>query len=136
MRLIEGAPATYTLRGQQFELGGPCYECDSTGERFVTDEQEFAVQQQLHQHWRVRNGLAPEALRARRQALGLSKREAAALLGLSRARYRAYERTPRLPSAAHARLLALLLSEAGVATLLAAAGEALPPALHQKLGGR
>lgn len=133
MRLVAGEPATYTLRGEQFEVAGPAWECDATGERFVTDEQDHQMHERLHQLWRARHGLSREALRERRKALGLRKREAATLLGLGRTRYHAYERTHRLPSLAHGRLLALLLSETGVAALLAAGGEALPPALHQKL---
>lgn len=136
MRLIAGEPATYTLRGEQFEVDGPCYECGETGERFVTDEQDHQMHERLHQLWRERHGLGRAALQARRQALGLRPGEVAALLGLGKRQYRAFEATDKLPTAATARLLSLLLSAQGVAALLAAAGDTLPLALRQKLGSQ
>lgn len=136
MRLVASEPATYTLRGEQFAVEGPTWECDETGERFVTDEQDHQMHERLHQLWRERQGLGRAALRARRQALGLRTAEAAALLGLRKRQYRAFEATDQLPPKPVARLLQLLLSDAGVAALLAAAGPTLPPALRQKLGGQ
>lgn len=128
MRLVAGQPATYTLRGLPVEVAGPCYECDATGERFTTEEQDHQMLAQLHRRWREHHGLDRAALLARRQALGLTEAEAAALLGLRPGRYRAFEQTDRLPSKAVARLLRLLLSAQGVAALQEAAAALRPPA--------
>ena len=54
MRLVEGEPATYYLRGQPFEVDGPTWECPDTGKRHTTPEQDGGFLRHLHQLWRTR----------------------------------------------------------------------------------
>lgn len=133
MRLVEGAVATYTLRGEQFQAGGPAWECPDTGERFTTDAQDMAVVEVLHQAWRHAHGIEQEQLRLRRKALGLSAAQASALLGLGTNQYRTYEQTNKLPSKSNATLLKLLLTREGVAALLHANEAALTAPARRKL---
>ena len=135
MRLVEGGTHAYTLRGEQFQVGGPAWECADTGERFTTNEQDHDLLERLHQAWRARHGLGRDTLRQRRESLGLSIADAATLLGFSARQYRAYEQTDQLPAKPHALLLKLLLDEAGLAALVRLAGPALSAEARSKLPG-
>ena len=133
MRLVEGAPATYTLRGEQFRVGGPAWECPAAGERYTTNDQDFDVVGRLHHAWRERHGIAPAALQRRGKALGLSDAQASALLGFGVNQYRTYKTTDKLPSKSNARLLQMLCDERALPALLEAAGDALTAATRRKL---
>jgi putative zinc finger/helix-turn-helix YgiT family protein len=133
MREVEGDSATYTLRGQEFQVSGPAWECPDTGTRYFTPEQGNILMARLHHAWRERHGIAKEALRARRKALGLSAAQASALLGLGINQYRTYENTDKLPSKSNALLLRLLTDDRALPVLLDAAGDTLTPATRRKL---
>lgn len=133
MREVEGDSATYTLRGQEFQVSGPAWECPDTGTRYITPEQGNILMARLHNAWRERHSIAKEALRTRRKALGLSAAQASALLGLGINQYRTYENTDKLPSKSNALLLRLLTDDRALPVLLDAAGDVLTPATRRKL---
>ena len=133
MREVESEARSYSLRGEQFTISSPVWECPDTGERFFTPEQGDVFLALVHHAWRERQGIAKEALRTRRKALGLSAAQASALLGLGINQYRTYENTDKLPSKSNALLLRLLTDDRALPVLLDAAGDALTPATRRKL---
>lgn len=136
MREVEGDSTTYTLRGQEFSLSSPAWECPDTGERYFTPEQGNVFLARLHRAWRERNGIAKEALKQRRHMLGLSAAQASALLGFGINQYRTYENTDKLPSKSNAVLLKLLLDDQAIASLIQAAGSALTNSTLRHLHAR
>lgn len=133
MREVMGGAATYTLRGQEFQVSGPAWECPDTGERYFTPEQGNVVLARLHQAWREQHGISQQALRQRGQALGLSDAQASALLGFGINQYRTYKSTDKLPSKSNARLLQMLCDDRALVALIEAAGSALTAATKRKL---
>lgn len=133
MREVESEARSYSLRGEQFTISSPVWECPDTGERFFTPEQGDVFLALVHHAWRERQGIAKEALRTRRKALGLSAAQASALLGLGINQYRTYEKTDKLPSKSNALLLRLLTDDRALPVLLDAVGDALIPATRRKL---
>lgn len=133
MREVENEAGLYTLRGEQFMVGGPAWQCLDTGKEYFTPEQGNVFLARLHHAWRERHGIAKEALQTRRKALGLSAAQASALLGLGINQYRTYENTDKLPSKSNALLLRLLTDDRALPVLLDAAGDALTPATRRKL---
>jgi putative zinc finger/helix-turn-helix YgiT family protein len=130
---VEGEARTYTLRGQQFQISSPAWQCPDTGERYNSPEQGDIFLVRLHRAWRERNGIDKDALRQRRKALGLSAAQMSALLGFGVNQYRTYEKTDKLPSKSNAVLLRLLLSDKGLASLLAVAPESLSANTRRKV---
>jgi hypothetical protein len=133
MRLVEGEAVTYTLRGEQFQVRGPAWQCPDTGERYLGPEHLDEVFARLHHAWRERHGIAKEDLQRRAQALGLSDAQASALLGFGVNQYRTYKTTDKLPSKSNARLLQLLCDDRALPALLEAAGPALNKTTRRKL---
>lgn len=133
MREVENEAGLYTLRGEQFMVGGPAWQCLDTGKEYFTPEQGNIFLARLHHAWRERHSIGKEALRTRRKALGLSAAQASALLGLGINQYRTYENTNKLPSKSNALLLRLLTDDRALPVLLDAAGNALTPATRRKL---
>lgn len=133
MHEVESPPRPYNFRGETFEVGGPAWECPGTGERYFTPEQGDVFLARVHAAWRAGHGIGKEALRQRRQALGLSAAQASALLGFGVNQYRTYENTDKLPSKSNARLLRLLLDDRALPALAEAAGLALTAATRRKV---
>ena len=133
MNLVETEPALHTLRGEQFWVSGPAWECPDTGERYHTPEQGNVLLARLYHAWRERHGIAPESLRQRVAALGLSDAQASALLGFGINQYRTYKNTDKLPSKSNARLLQMLADNRALPALIEAAGPALTPAARRRL---
>jgi len=133
MREVEGDVATYTLRGQEFQVSGPAWQCPDTGERYFTPEQGNVLLARLHHAWRARHGISQQALRQRGQALGLSDAQASALLGFGINQYRTYKNTDKLPSKSNARLLQMLCDDRALVALMEAAGSTLTAATKRKL---
>ncbi len=134
MRLVENEPAPYTLRGEEFAVGGPTWECPDTGERYLSPEQVDEFFRLVHAAWRARHGIGKDALRQRRKALGLSAAQSSALLGFGVNQYRTYENTDKLPSKSNAVLLKLWLDDDALAALLEAAEGTLTKVTRGKLG--
>jgi putative zinc finger/helix-turn-helix YgiT family protein len=82
----------YTMRGQEFEVTAPCYQCVDSGEQFTTDEQDEVFLREQERIYRQRNSLPTAAqLKERREYLGLSANEASRLLGFGINQFRQYE---------------------------------------------
>ena len=133
MREVENEPMPYTLRGEQFTVGGPAWQCIDTGKEYFTPEQGDVFMARLHHAWRQRQGIAKEALQQRGKALGLSDAQVSALLGFGVNQYRTYKTTDKLPSKSNARLLQMLCDDRALLALIEAAGPALKPATRSKL---
>lgn len=133
MHEVAGDAATYTLRGQEFRVSGPAWECPDTHTRYVTPEQANVALARLHHAWRAQRGIAKEDLQRRAKVLGLSDKQASALLGFGVNQYRTYKTTDKLPSQSNARLLQLLCDDRALPALLEAAGPALNKITRRKL---
>ena len=135
MRLVAGAPTSYTFRKVALIASGPIWECPDTKQRYNTPEQVNAVLAQVHRLWREHLGIGRVTLQQRRLALGLSAAQASALLGFGINQYSTYEQTDKVPSKSNTVLLQLLMTDQGVAALVEAeaTGQALKPAARRRL---
>lgn len=123
----------FEMRGQTLQVTFPVYRCVQSEQEFTTDEQDEAFLAKLEQKWREHNHVPSAAqLTARREALGLSAREASRLLGFGVNQFRQYE-SSELPSESNALLLRLFCDERVLNSLLQARLAALPSKTVRKL---
>ncbi|WP_190924298.1 type II TA system antitoxin MqsA family protein [Hymenobacter armeniacus] len=123
----------FEMRGQQIQVTVPVFRCIETGEQFTTDEQDELFLELLEQKWREHNHVpTAEQLTARREALGLSAREASRLLGFGVNQFRQYE-SGELPSESNALLLGMFCDHSMLGKLLQMRLAALPSKTVRKL---
>lgn len=123
----------YEMRGQQFTVNVQLYRCVDTGELFTTGEQGEDFLTELHRQYRERNRLPSAAtLKARREELHLSAREAARFLGFGINQFSQYE-AGELPSESNMLLLQLFCDPHALRSLVEARLTNLPERTLRKL---
>lgn len=123
----------FEMRGQTLQVTFPVYRCVQSEQEFTTDEQDEIFLAKLELKWREHNHVPSAAqLTTRREALGLSAREASRLLGFGVNQFRQYE-SGELPSESNALLLRLFCDERVLNSLLQARLAALPSKTVRKL---
>ncbi|TXK47404.1 hypothetical protein FVR03_09390 [Pontibacter qinzhouensis] len=110
---------TIPFRGEDFEIEVVSYICNETGEKFGDIEMTTNVVEELLKKWRERYKVpSPEELVDVRIRLKLSQKGMSKLLGLGVNQYRYYE-NGELPKPSHQLLLRLVVSDAGLAQIIA-----------------
>lgn len=123
----------YTMRGQEFEVTAPCYQCVDSGEQFTTDEQDEIFMREQERIYRQRNNFPTAAqLKERRVYLGLSANEASRLLGFGINQFRRYE-AGDLPSESNTILLQEFCDDFDLSRLLEKRLMSLPQRTIDKL---
>lgn len=108
----QDVPETVSVRGEDFEVRSAAWRCRSCGE--VLDGKDDPLELAYDQY-RSRHGIpGATAIRQRREALGLTQKELGDLLGWGSVTLSRYE-NGALPSEAHGRSLAQVMSAAGLA---------------------
>lgn len=110
---------TIPFKGEEFEIEVTSFICNDTKEKFGDAEMTTKVVEQLLKKWRERHKVpTPEQLIEVRTRLGLSQKGMSKLLGLGINQYRYYE-NGELPKPSHQLLLRLVVSDAGLAQIIA-----------------
>ncbi|RZK31696.1 MAG: hypothetical protein EOO61_17730, partial [Hymenobacter sp.] len=123
----------YEMRGQQITINVPTYRCVDTGELFSTGEQDEFFLAELHRQYRERNNVpTPSALKARREELGISAREASQLLGFGINQFSLYE-AGEMPTSANTTLLRLFCNPQLLRGIVESQMYVLPKKLLSKL---
>ncbi len=124
---------TIPFRGEEFEIEVKSYLCEDTGEKFGDAEMTDSVVEELLSKWRERHQVpSPQQLTEVRERLKLSQNSMSKLLGLGINQYRYYE-NGELPKPSHRLLLRLLVSDAGLAQIIAHQKHIVAPKLLKAL---
>ena len=98
--------SSMTYRKETYHFVKHFYECDESGERFTTGEQDELSLNQVYNQYRVKYGIPfPDEIKAIRLSYGLSAAKMSAILGLGDNQYRLYEGGD-MPSETNGKLLA------------------------------
>ncbi|MBO3272018.1 type II TA system antitoxin MqsA family protein [Hymenobacter defluvii] len=127
---------TQAFRKEEFHYCYHYYECDETGERFVTPELANLNTAQIYNQYRSKHRfLFPDQIKALREQYELTAARMSLVLDLGANQYRHYE-DGEMPSASNANLLRLASDPAAFRRLVDAHQADLRPTEYQKLCSR
>ncbi|OGX82710.1 hypothetical protein BEN47_18295 [Hymenobacter lapidarius] len=134
--ILRWEPDTQLFRKEPYDYTYHFYECEDTGERFVTPElANLNTAQVYNQHREKHSILFPEQIRAMRERYDLTAARMSLFLGLGANQYRHYE-DGEVPSASTANLLRLASNPSTFRGMVEEKRTELRPNEYLKLVGR
>ena len=100
----------HEFRKKKFSVHVRYFDCEDTGEKFTTSEQDELLFNELYSQYRVNHGIPfPEEIRAIRQRYGLNYQQMTKILGFGTNQYAQYEKG-QVPSESNGKMLSAIMN--------------------------